>query len=186
VGIAGQSLFEGWSYAVAAEGCGVSERTVAKWVRRIREGGVAALADASSRPGAPPHQTPPRAVAIDDHSRLAYVAVLEDQGGATCPGSSARPVPACNSGIFAPGPTRRVRMVRPSASFRPSCANGRISHPTPRHASAAERSVPMWVNPTASDPTRASTIRRRGRGSRALRDEQRISLQHLGKGGLLS
>jgi transposase InsO family protein len=57
-------LFEGWSYAAAAKGFAVSVRTVAKWVRRFREGGVAALDDASSRPGAPPHQTPPAAVAL--------------------------------------------------------------------------------------------------------------------------
>jgi transposase-like protein len=43
-------LCEGWSYAAAAEGFAVSVRTVAKWVRRFREGGVAALEDASSRP----------------------------------------------------------------------------------------------------------------------------------------
>ena len=58
-------LFEGWSYAQAAERLGVSIRTVAKWVRRFQKGGVAALEDASSRPGAPPHQTPPGAVALD-------------------------------------------------------------------------------------------------------------------------
>ena len=57
-------LVEGWSYAQAAEGLGVSIRTVAKWVRRFKEGGVAALEDASSRPGAPPHQTPPGAIAL--------------------------------------------------------------------------------------------------------------------------
>jgi transposase InsO family protein/transposase-like protein len=57
-------LFEGWSYAEAAEGFAVSVRTVGKWVRRFREGGVAALEDASSRPGAPSHQTPPGAVAL--------------------------------------------------------------------------------------------------------------------------
>lgn len=57
-------LFEGWSYAEAAEGFAVSVRTVAKWVRHFKERGVAALEDASSRPGAPPHQTPPSAVAL--------------------------------------------------------------------------------------------------------------------------
>ena len=57
-------LFEGWRQATAAEGAGVSVRTVAKWVRRFREGGVAALEDGSSRPGAPPHQTPPLAVGL--------------------------------------------------------------------------------------------------------------------------
>ena len=57
-------LVEGWSYDAAAEGFAVSVRTVAKWVRRFKEGGVAALEDASSRPGPPPHQTPPGAVAL--------------------------------------------------------------------------------------------------------------------------
>jgi transposase InsO family protein len=38
-------------------------RTVAKWVRRYRDGGVAALEDASSRPGPPSHQTPPPVIA---------------------------------------------------------------------------------------------------------------------------
>ena len=57
-------LFEGWSYAQAAEGFAVSVRTVAKWVRRFKDGGVAALEDASSRPGVPPHQTSPGAVAL--------------------------------------------------------------------------------------------------------------------------
>lgn len=57
-------LFEGWSYAAAAEGFAVSVRTVAKWVRRFEEGGVPALEDGSSRPGAPPHQTPAAAVAL--------------------------------------------------------------------------------------------------------------------------
>lgn len=57
-------LFEGWSYAAAAQGFAVSVRPVAKWVRRCKEGGVAALEDASSRPGPPPPQTPPAAVAL--------------------------------------------------------------------------------------------------------------------------
>jgi leucine-zipper of insertion element IS481 len=43
-------FFEGWSYAAAAEGFAVCIRTVAKWVRRLKDGGVAALEDASSRP----------------------------------------------------------------------------------------------------------------------------------------
>ena len=57
-------LFEGWSYPAAATGAGVSERTVAKWVRRFRHAGVAGLEDGSSRPGAPAHQTPPWAVTL--------------------------------------------------------------------------------------------------------------------------
>ena len=47
-------VFEGWSYAQAADGFAVSMRTVGKWVRRFKDGGVAALEDASSRPG--PHR----------------------------------------------------------------------------------------------------------------------------------
>jgi transposase InsO family protein len=57
-------LSEGWSYGKTAEAFAVSVRTVAKWVRRFRQGGVAALEDGSSRPGPAPHQTPPGAVAL--------------------------------------------------------------------------------------------------------------------------
>lgn len=55
-------VFEDWTQAEAAEAFGVSVRTVAKWVRRFREGGVAALEDASSRPGPAAHQTADLAV----------------------------------------------------------------------------------------------------------------------------
>jgi transposase InsO family protein len=51
-------LHEQWTYAEVADGAGVSVRTVAKWVQRYRQGGMAALEDRSSRPGAPRHQTP--------------------------------------------------------------------------------------------------------------------------------
>ena len=79
-------LFEGWSYAAAAEGFAVSVRTVAKWVRRFREGGVAALEDASSRPGAPPHQTPPRrGRAHPDPARAARAAGVGDRARAADP-----------------------------------------------------------------------------------------------------
>jgi len=57
-------MFEGWSQAETAEGFGVSVRTVAKWVRRFRLGGVAALEDGSSRPGIPAHQTSALAVGL--------------------------------------------------------------------------------------------------------------------------
>jgi len=56
-------LHEGWTYLAVAEAFAVSVRTVAKWVQRFRAGGVAALEDASSRPGPPPQQTPPGTVA---------------------------------------------------------------------------------------------------------------------------
>ncbi|MFN8067128.1 MAG: IS481 family transposase [Vicinamibacterales bacterium] len=55
-------VFDDWSQAETAEAAGVSVRTVAKWVRRFRQGGVAALEDASSRPGPPAHQTSALAV----------------------------------------------------------------------------------------------------------------------------
>ena len=66
-------LFEGWSYAAAADGFAVSVRTVAKWVRRFREGGVADSRTARRVPGAPPHQTPPGAVTL--------IRILREQHG---------------------------------------------------------------------------------------------------------
>jgi len=50
------------TYGETAEAFGVSERTVGKWVRRFRRGGMAALEDGSSRPGPPSHQTSALAV----------------------------------------------------------------------------------------------------------------------------
>lgn len=57
-------LIDRWSYAAVADGCAVSVRTVAKWVRRFREGGVAALEDGGSRPTASPRQTRPEIVEL--------------------------------------------------------------------------------------------------------------------------
>jgi transposase InsO family protein len=59
-----QRALAGERYEVIAEGMGISERTVAKWVQRFRHGGVAALEDGSSRPRTMPHQTPPGAIAL--------------------------------------------------------------------------------------------------------------------------
>ena len=56
-------LHEQWTQREAARAFAVSERTVAKWVRRYRLGGHPALADASSRPGPAAHQAPARVVA---------------------------------------------------------------------------------------------------------------------------
>lgn len=239
-------LHAGWRYQQAADGGGVSRRTVAKWVQRFRMEGVSGLEDRSSRPRRTPHITaaervvsirqlreqhhlpawaigqalgvarstvgawlrrlglnrlpaaPPvpiqryewpvagdllhvdikplgrfsqaghrihgdrrrrsrRAgweyvhVAVDDHSRLAYVEVLGDQLGATCAaflqratawlaarcvvpsattdqaislGCFARPVPPCTSSIVALACIGRERTARRNASFRPCCANG--------------------------------------------------------------
>lgn len=133
-----RAVYDGWRYQAVAEGYGVSVRTVAKWVQRFRQLGVAGLEDGSSRPQQTPHVTPPirvtfirqlrehhglpawaiaRAlrmprltvgawlrrlglsqpplaspgvgweyvhVAVDDHTRLAYVEVLADPVGPTC------------------------------------------------------------------------------------------------------
>ena len=55
-------LVERWPYAAVAEGFAVSVRTVAKWVRRFRVGGIAALEDGRSRPSVSPRQTRPELV----------------------------------------------------------------------------------------------------------------------------
>lgn len=49
---------EGWSRREAAEALGLSVRTVAKWLRRYREGGLAGLRDRTSRPRSSPTRTP--------------------------------------------------------------------------------------------------------------------------------
>ena len=55
-------LVDRWPYAAVAEGVAVSVRTVAKWVRRFRVGGIAALEDGRSRPSVSPRQTRPELV----------------------------------------------------------------------------------------------------------------------------
>jgi transposase InsO family protein len=52
----------GWTHQQAAEGSGVSRRTVAKWVQRFRVAGAAGLEDASSRPHRMPAITRARTV----------------------------------------------------------------------------------------------------------------------------
>jgi transposase len=89
-----QILFEGWSYAAAADGFAVSVRTVAKWVRRFKEGGVAALEDASSRPGVPPHQTSPGAVAL--------IRILREQHGLPFCSTCHRPHSPVTAAVFTP------------------------------------------------------------------------------------
>jgi len=65
-------LHHGWTYAEAGEAAGVSRRTVGKWVQRFRHGGTAALADRSSRPGPPAHQTAAATVALIQQLRVAH------------------------------------------------------------------------------------------------------------------
>lgn len=52
-------VHEGWPQAEVARLFRVSRATVAKWVRRSREGGITALHDRSSRPKRSPHLTAP-------------------------------------------------------------------------------------------------------------------------------
>lgn len=52
----------GWPSVEVARLFRVSRATVAKWVRRFREGGLVALHDRSSRPAHNPRQTPPSLV----------------------------------------------------------------------------------------------------------------------------
>ena len=77
------------------------------------------------------------------------------------------------SGISARAPILRGRTGRPSASSRPFSGSGRTSNRTRRPGCVARSSDPIRSITTVSDPTRAWAIRHRGRGSRALRDEQR-------------
>ena len=49
---------QGWTKKAAAEAAGVSEPTVAKWVRRIQEQGEAGLLDRSSAPKRVANRTP--------------------------------------------------------------------------------------------------------------------------------
>lgn len=48
----------GLTHAAAAQAFNTTLKTVAKWVRRFRAGGIEALADRSSRPHSLPRQTP--------------------------------------------------------------------------------------------------------------------------------
>jgi transposase InsO family protein len=256
-------LESGWTYQQAADGSGVSRRTVAKWVQRFRVDGARGLEDGSSRPRRTPHITPagrvtriqrlrqrhglpawaisravgvPRStvsawlrrlglnqrpiappapvhryewpaagdllhvdikplgrfrqpghrihgdrrraspqagweyvhVAVDDHSRLAYVEVRRDQHGTTCAGFLQRAV-----AWFA---TRRVvvhRVLSDNGSgyvsrvFRAACAALGIRHLrtrayTPRTNGKAERFIQTLLREWADvAPYRTSGDRRR-------------------------
>jgi transposase len=65
-------LHRGWTYAAAADATGISQRTVGKWVQRLRQGGLEALTDRSSRPGAARHQTAASTVALIQQLRLTH------------------------------------------------------------------------------------------------------------------
>ena len=52
-----EQVMDGWPQAEVARLLRVSRATVAKWVRRFREGGPDALYDRSSRPLPSPRQT---------------------------------------------------------------------------------------------------------------------------------
>ena len=95
-------LFDEWAHDAVAEGCGVSARTVAKMAAPVPPRGAAPWRSATRGNQASgalpawgpsdswnPRQASPGAgwdtvqVAVDDHTRLAYVEVLGDQTGTT-------------------------------------------------------------------------------------------------------
>ena len=51
-------LEDGASVTEVARRCGVARQTVHEWLARYAPGGLAGLADRSSRPGSCPHQMP--------------------------------------------------------------------------------------------------------------------------------
>ena len=53
-----ERVAEGWSRREAAQALGLSVRTVAKWLRRYRQEGLAGLVDRTSRPWNSPTRTP--------------------------------------------------------------------------------------------------------------------------------
>ncbi len=55
-------LTQGWTQAATADAIGVSRATVAKWVRRYQQEGLAGLEDRSSAPHRRPHALPAAAV----------------------------------------------------------------------------------------------------------------------------
>ena len=77
-------------------------------------------------------------------------------------------------GIFGRGPIRPARTARLSVSFIRCSESGRTPSRMRPPVSDAARSDRICSTTTASDRVRASTIRLRGPGLRALRDEQRV------------
>jgi len=107
--IAVRVIEERWTVTAAAEAANVSRQTASKWVGRFLDEGAAGLRDRSTRPHSIPRRVaralveqilelrhrrmgPHRIgwdhahVAIDDHSRLAYVEELPDEHPATTVG----------------------------------------------------------------------------------------------------
>jgi hypothetical protein len=93
-----------WTPLAAASAAGISVRSAYTWLARHRTGGAVPLEERASTPHHQPRRTPPAVtariiaardervrgigweyahVAIDDHSRAAYVEVLPDQTDAT-------------------------------------------------------------------------------------------------------
>ena len=141
-------------------GFAVSVRTVAKWVRRFREGGVAALEDGSSRPGAPPHQTPPaRGRADSGPAPAARAAGVGDRPGA-----------ATSRGRRSSAWLRRLGLNRPAGARRRcpcSATSGR--RPAICCTSISSRSGASTGSGIASMAIAAAHARRR-LGVRARRD----------------
>lgn len=127
-------------------------------------------------------------VAIDDHSRAGFVQVRADEQKTTAVDFLTAAVAhyaalgvriqrvltdngsAYRSKLFArtcqalgikhsfPGPTGHKPMARPSASFRPACANGPMPEPTPIALNALPGYPPSWPTTTAGGLTAHSAI----------------------------
>ena len=113
-----ERVTDGWPQAEVARLFRVSPATVAKWVRRFREGGPDALYDRSSRPLRSPRQT--RSVAGSSHLRCTPVFRL---GGHTASGggwASPAPPPRVDPSHHRPsGPT--YDRTTPTASGSTRC-----------------------------------------------------------------
>jgi transposase InsO family protein len=73
--LARRVIFEGWSYARAAEAAGVSTRTAAKWVARYRAGEP--MADRSSAPRRVPARTPRQTIEVIESLRRLRMTAAE-------------------------------------------------------------------------------------------------------------
>ena len=170
---------------------GVSPRSVGKWVRRFRHG--AWLEDRSSRPGPAAHMGRFRQaghrvhgnrqrcstgagweyvhVAVDDHTRLAYVEVLGDRRGPSCAG-----VRGAGPGVVSRARHRQSAGAADNGSgyvstvFRRACAALTVRHLrtrpyTPRTNGKAERFIQTllggwaYVQPYATSRDRRQALR---------------------------
>jgi transposase InsO family protein len=136
-------LEEGWKRFEAAAAAHVSVRTVAKWLRRYREEGLAGLEDRSSRPIASPQRTPEsvrdRVVALRKQ-RLTGREISETTGvrrstvgrilrtvGLQRLSRLEAPEPACRYELAAPGDLLHID-IKKLGRIAPGVIGHRITH----------------------------------------------------------